>query len=42
MREQRVNGGTYRNLGDEAKRRGMTPVQLSHMEHGPGQACAGN
>lgn len=34
MREQRVNGGNYRNLGTEAKRRGMTASQLSAMEMG--------
>jgi hypothetical protein len=34
MREQRVNGGHYRTLHDEAKRRGMTAAELSKMENG--------
>lgn len=34
MREQRVNGPRYRNLHDEAMRRGMTAARLSAMEHG--------
>lgn len=34
MRYQRVNGGNYRNLGQEAKRRGISVVELSSMERG--------
>lgn len=34
MRDERVNGGNYRTLREEAKRRGMTAQELSKMELG--------
>lgn len=34
MRDARVNGKPYRSQRDEAKRRGMTAMQLSAMEMG--------
>jgi uncharacterized protein (DUF2461 family) len=34
MRDARVNGKPYRNLVEEAKRRGLSIVTLSRMERG--------
>jgi len=34
MRDRRVNGHPYRNLHQEAQRRGMSVVKLSQMENG--------